>query len=291
MTTLLQQLNSFEISMKNSVTILGTGTSTGTPQLGCSCKVCTSSDPRDKRLRTSLLIHTKQNKTIIIDTTPDLRTQLLSHSVMDIDGGIITHDHADHLHGIDDLRPYCFGPPKKDIPILCSTEIAPRLKERFPYIFKAEEIFNEKRPILGGGIPHLRMVEEELSCHELRSVNFIGEEFYFFNLPHGHTTTTGLYHQGLCYIPDCSSISSGLIDQLKELHISLLIIDCLQEEVHQTHLNTEQAFNYIELINPESAGLIHMNHEISHKGLEELANSRFNHGRVSPLVDNDRFEY
>ncbi|MCK5882998.1 MAG: MBL fold metallo-hydrolase [Bacteriovoracaceae bacterium] len=277
--------------MKNEVIILGTGTSTGTPQLGCNCTVCTSNDLRDTRLRTSLLLKTKEKKTIVIDTTPDMRTQLLKHKVMSVDGCLITHDHADHLHGIDDLRPYCFGPPLKVIPVVASTKISNLLKDRFPYIFNATKLFGDDRPILGGGIPHLNLQAEELSKKKTNSINCCGEILELFNLPHGHTTTTGMYHEGLCYIPDCTSIADELVLELSQKKIDLLIIDCLQEDHHETHLNVEQAFNYIEKIAPKRAGLIHMNHETSHERLVKLARIRFPDGLVFPLVDNDRFEY
>ena len=102
---------------KTTITVLGTGTSTGIPQVGCSCVVCTSLDHRDQRMRSSIFIETKSGKNILVDTTPDLRTQLLNNKISMLDFAIITHDHADHLHGIDDLMPFCFGPPMREIPV------------------------------------------------------------------------------------------------------------------------------------------------------------------------------
>ena len=116
---------------------LGTGTSTGIPMLGCFCVVCQSLDHRDKRLRTSIYLETSSGKRILVDTTPDLRTQFLSNQISDIDFVIMTHDHADHLHGIDDLRPLTFGPPAKVIPLYCNHPTKKQINDRFNFINKS----------------------------------------------------------------------------------------------------------------------------------------------------------
>ena len=118
---------------ENSILILGSGTSTGIPIPRCSCSTCTSSNPKDHRFRTSLLLQTAQGSNILIDTTPDLRSQVLINQVEKIDGVVITHDHADHIHGIDDLRPFCFGPPLHPIPLWTSQHNAKTIISRFPY--------------------------------------------------------------------------------------------------------------------------------------------------------------
>ncbi len=213
---------------------LGTGTSTGTPMLGCPCPICTSSDPCDQRLRSSLWIRTKTGGSIVIDTSADLRQQLLFWKVDKVDAAIITHDHADHLHGIDDLRPFCFGPPKKQIPIFVSKSIAETLERRFDYIFMAHQLFNAARPVLGGGIPLLSLMPMPLDCQQLHPQKVADEEFQFFLLPHGHTFTSGFIHDSMAYIPDCQSVDQEIIAALASKKLELLVIDCLQINKHDT---------------------------------------------------------
>src|SRR5690606_15972190 len=122
------------------------------------------------------------------DTGPDLRSQLLQHQIKHIDAAIITHNHADHTHGIDDLRPYCFWQEKK-IPVYTSAETAKALENKFDYIFQADKLFANKNP-LGGGIPRLELHHLELG----KEVNIEGESFRFFLLPHGHTQTLCFIH-------------------------------------------------------------------------------------------------
>ncbi|MFW5887932.1 MAG: MBL fold metallo-hydrolase, partial [Bacteriovoracia bacterium] len=135
----------------NQLTILGSGTSTGIPMLGCDCPICSTTDqkPKNKRFRTSVLITTSKGHKIIIDTPPDLRSQLLKNKVDTIDAAIITHEHADHVHGIDDLRPFCFGNPRKEIPVFTNPTTAIDLTARFPYIFQRQQFFSKNKPILG----------------------------------------------------------------------------------------------------------------------------------------------
>ncbi len=259
--------------------------------VGCLCAVCTSQDPYDFRLRTSLLLQTASGKTILVDASPDLRTQLLRWKVATIDGALITHDHADHLHGIDDLRPFCFGPPKKQIPIVVSDKIAPTLCQRFDYIFKADELFHQDRPILGGGIPLLKLMPQTLEDRQVSKICVAGELFQLFLLPHGHTFTTGLIHQSMAYIPDCQNVSSEILDYLEKCKLELLIIDCLQVAPHDTHLNVQMAFDYSKKIKAKKTRFIHMNHELSHQQLLTLASQHFNDQQALPAYDNEMLEY
>lgn len=267
---------------KNTLIALGTGTSTGVPMIGCNCLVCRSSDHRDKRLRTSIYIETKRGKKILVDTTPDLRTQFLDNKISDIDFAIITHEHADHLHGIDDLRPLCFGPPIREIPVYCNEITKPVVENRFPYIFAKDP----KKPIIGGGIPRLSLNSVELE----KNIVIQGEEFFFFNYPHGHGTTMGLVHDGLAYVVDCMELPDSIINILKEKKIKLLLIDCLKRGTHSTHLTVEKSFDYIKKIKPERCGLIHMSHDLSHQELTKLANASFGKN-VFPLYDQLKLTY
>lgn len=264
---------------------LGTGTSTGIPMLGCRCNVCTSLDHRDQRLRTSLYMETQNGKKILIDTSPDLRVQLLREHISEIDFAIMTHEHADHLHGIDDLRPFTFGPPIKEIPLYTNKATKDLIAHRFSYIFPQNEA-EKKRPILGGGIPRL-------SLHEVKpeeSTLLHGEEFYFFNYPHGHGETMGFIHGSFAYIVDCMELSPEFLERLKKKNLDLLIIDCLQRGTHTTHLTVERCFEYIEIINPKRAGLIHMGHDLSHRVISDLAFKKFGEW-VFPLYDQQKLFY
>lgn len=274
----------------NRAILLGTGTSTGIPMVGCSCPICRSTDPKDKRLRTSILIETKSAK-IIVDTSPDLRQQLLKWNVNKIDAAIITHDHADHLHGIDDLRPFCFGPPKKQIPVYVGQAIFSRIENRFDYIFKAKSIFTKEKPVLGGGIPLLDLVSMPIENEVFFKQVIANEEFHFFSLPHGHTKTTGFIHKTFAYIPDCQSVSDTFVNELSKMPLTWLVIDCLQEDPHDTHLNVEMAFSVAKKVNAKNTRFIHMNHELSHQRLLELADKNFDNAQALPAYDNEELEY
>ncbi|MDO9183841.1 MAG: MBL fold metallo-hydrolase [Bacteriovorax sp.] len=268
----------------NSVTALGTGTSTGIPMIGCHCPVCTSLDHRDQRLRTSILLQTVNGKKILVDTTPDLRTQFLNNKISDIDFVIMTHDHADHLHGIDDLRPLCFGPPVREINLYCNEVTHKVVEKRFDYIFGAKDLTN--KPILGGGIPRLKLNTVPL----LVETTISGESFFFFNYPHGHGETMGFLHQGFAYIVDCMEIPDELMTILKKKKIDLLILDCLQRSKHSTHLTVDRAFSYIEEIKPNRTGLIHMGHDLFHLDLMKMAKVQFGPS-VFPLYDQQKLFY
>ena len=269
---------------KNSVIALGTGTSTGIPMIGCYCPVCTSLDHRDQRLRSSIFIETEHGKKILVDTTPDLRTQFLTNKISDVDFAIITHDHADHLNGIDDLRPICFGPPSKEIPIYCNESTKASIEKRFEYIFTKRDLL--KAPLLGGGIPRLILHQVEL----FTKIKIQGEEFVFFNYPHGYSETLGFIYKNFAYIVDCMEIPDPVLNLLIESKIDLLIIDCLQRHNHSTHLTVERTFDYIKKINPKRAGLIHMGHDLSHQELSRLAFEQFGNS-VFPLYDQLRLTF
>ena len=269
---------------KNSVTALGTGTSTGIPMIGCQCQVCHSLDHRDQRLRTSILIETAAGKKILVDTTPDLRTQFLNNKISDIDFVIMTHDHADHLHGIDDLRPLTFGPPTREIDIYCNAKTSLSIEKRFEYIFENKNL--KKNAIIGGGIPKLKLNKVEIN----KDVTIQGEEFYFFNYPHGHGETMGFIHQGLAYIVDCMELPEPLITILKNRKLNLLVLDCLQRGSHSTHLNVEKSFDYIKRINPERTGLIHIGHDLFHRELLAMSEAQFGK-KVFPLYDQLKLSY
>jgi len=257
--------------MKTKLLILGSGTSTGIPMLGCTCSVCTSDNPKNNRMRTSLFLQSRKGKHFLIDTTPDMRTQLLRANIKSIENTIITHDHADHVHGIDDLRPFCFGPPARSLPVYTHEECAQALTQRFPYIFE-KDYFNQDRPVLGGGVPKLNLNTLKVDG----SIEVIDdEEFRFYLLPHGHHKTLGIVHKKLGVFIDCNSIPSPIVEELKAMKLDMLIIDCVKSGEHKTHLTTEKCFDLIKRISPKRAGLIHMGHKLEHSALENLCHEEF----------------
>ena len=259
----------------NTVTVLGSGTSTGIPMLGCKCDVCKSPNVKNKRMRSSILLQVGESK-ILVDTTPDLRTQLLDNDIVDINAVIITHDHADHLHGIDDLRPLCFEPP---LSIYTSSGCEKDIKTRFPYMFK------EKHPD-AGSIPVIDLKTVELN----KKFEILGVPFEFFLLPHGPFTSLGFIQGSFAYLIDCSDIPQNVLDLLKKRNLDLLIIDCVQKGPHKAHLNLERCFSFIEAIGPKQAGLIHMGHDLEHEKLAQEAIDRFKFP-VFPLYDGLKLNY
>jgi phosphoribosyl 1,2-cyclic phosphate phosphodiesterase len=265
---------------KFNITFLGTGTSTGTPIIGCPCNVCHSRDPKDNRLRTSLHINYGEGLNFIIDTGPDLRTQLLRESLSACDFAIITHDHSDHLHGIDDLRAFTFFPTRKSLPVFSHPIHAQTIANRFDYIFKREQVFNDKNPYLGGGLPLLNLHSIEKFSHFFPQL-----KIDIFKLPHGSGYTTGLlFDRRFAYLIDCHEIPHSAVQELSSLNLDCLIIDCLQPDPHPSHLTIGKSFEYIKSIKPKMAYLIHMNHDISHTELETMANEQFKHP-VIPSFD------
>ncbi|MBF0207823.1 MAG: MBL fold metallo-hydrolase [Oligoflexia bacterium] len=283
--------------MKNQVIVLGTGTSTGIPVIGCRCAVCTSADPTNKRLRTSVCLRTARGKLILIDTSPDLRYQILRSGINNLDAALITHAHADHVHGIDDLRPFCFGRKRgewKVLPLYAGDWVASELVHRFPYIFMSKEIFTDQRPIIGGGIPRLdlRVVKMEQTFSE---IDICGEIFTLFKLPHGYTSTLGFVHESLAYTSDCSEIPETVLAFLQSKNIKILMIDCLRRKKHQTHLNLEQVIGYVNTINPQFTGTIHLSDNFDNQSLTAELNELYRLRRVlspiRPLVDEEILEY
>lgn len=267
----------------NKLTILGSGTSVGIPMVGCQCKVCLSKDSKDKRLRSSIIIKSKSNKNILVDMGPDLRTQLLRENIRDIDSAILTHDHADHSHGVDDLRPFCFL-YNKEIEIFSHAHAIETMTKKFPYIFDQDNLYKDLA-YKGGGLPRLKLREVRNE-----TVTISGEDIQFLLNPHGNTETLGLVHDKMAYIIDCIEIPHENLDILKKAELDYLIIDCLKEEVHQSHLNLDKALKYIDYIQPKFSGLTHLSHDFLH---EELANRMHQKYRdkVFPVYDGQVLHY
>ena len=267
---------------KLNITFLGTGTSTGIPIVGCPCHICHSSNEKDKRLRTSIFVEYKGYH-FIIDTGPDLRTQLLRSNINKCDFAIITHGHSDHLNGIDDLRPFTFFPKRQTLPVFAHPIHKDTITNRFDYIFKRDEIFNAKNPYLGGGLPLLNL-------HPIDELNskFSKLNMDYVMLPHGNGETMGLIIDNkLGYLIDCHEIPAKALQKIKSLNLECVIIDCLQKEDHPSHLTLKQSFDYLSIIRPKKGILIHMNHDLGHEELENLAKDHFDFP-VAPAFDQMR---
>ncbi|MFA5515282.1 MAG: GPMC system MBL fold metallohydrolase [Desulfuromonadales bacterium] len=226
------------------VTILGSGTSTGVPVAGCRCAVCTSGALCNNRTRCSLLLNYRQ-RNILIDTTPDLRQQVLREKVDRIDAVLYTHTHADHLHGIDDLRPFCLI-SEGAIPIFGSGETIARIRHNFSYIF--DETLD------AGYRPQLAPFR-------------IGGDFTLLGLPviavpleHGDGFSCGYRIGPLAYLTDCSGIPSASAARLHGLEV--LIVDGLRFKPHTTHFNISRALTAAERLAPRRTLLTHLSHDV-----------------------------
>lgn len=269
--------------MMNKITILGSGTSTGVPILGCKCAVCKSTELRNKRLRTSAVMEFSDGKRILIDASPDLRTQLIRSHIDTLDGIIITHDHADHTHGMDDLRPFGFQ-KKAALPVYADASAAKDLTRKFPYIFESKKYF-EGKEILGGGIPLL-----ELKVTQAGPEKILGHDFEFFSLPHGHEDTLGVSQGKMAYLVDCRMIPDETLNKLRDKNLDLLIIDCLRPNPHQTHLHLDLTLEYITHIRPKLAVLTHMGHEWDYLELMKEIQKR-GVKNTFPAIDGQSFLY
>lgn len=226
------------------LTFLGTGTSTGVPEIGCKCEVCTSSDPRDSRLRTSALVE-DGDTTLLIDCGPDFRVQMLRADVKKIDALLMTHKHYDHLVGIDDLRPYTRD---KELPIYSDRETEIQIRSFFPYCFG-----RVKYP----GVPNIRL--NTIDYNSSFKINNI--EVTPIRVFHGMFPITAYRLGKLAYITDMSYIEPGELEKLKG--VDVLVINALRfSKPHKTHQTVLEALPIIDYIKPKAAYFTHMMHHI-----------------------------
>ncbi|OGR29723.1 MAG: MBL fold metallo-hydrolase [Desulfuromonadales bacterium GWD2_54_10] len=226
------------------VIILGSGTSTGVPMVGCKCRVCSSGDPRDRRTRASLLIR-HNNTNILLDTSTDLRRQALREGIDRIDAVLYTHAHADHVNGIDDLRGFHFL-HKEIVPCFASSATFDVLQAGFSYIFKEYH---------GSGYTPLLHPNEISGPFDLFGLTIIPVP-----LEHGKSASLGYRIGNLAYLTDCSAIPESSIPLLADLEI--LIIDGLRWSPHPFHFNIETAIAAAQQLNPRRTILTHLTHEV-----------------------------
>lgn len=231
---------------------LGTGTSTGVPQIGCSCEVCKSIDPCDKRLRASAILEI-DSKRILIDCGPDLRTQLLKANSPNLDCMIVTHSHYDHVGGIDDLRPYCVKTP---FPIYCRADVAEDLRNRVPYCF-----YEHKYP----GVPtfDLNIVNPDTPFTVLENIEITPLPVMHYKLP-----ILGYRIRNFAYITDCKEMPSSTLELLKG--VDTLVINALRHKPHLSHQTLEEAIEIAKKTGCRKTYFTHMSHEIGLASQTEL---------------------
>ena len=232
------------------ITFLGTGTSVGVPRIACDCPVCSSSDPKNKRLRCSVLLE-YGDSAVLVDTTPDLRTQALRYNIRRVDAVLFTHAHADHLHGLDDVRCYCFQ-RKSPLPCYGDANTLDRIGRVFDYAFNSP--YKSALPQL-----ELRLVEN--------AFELCGRRVEPVTVYHGKMPVLGFRLGDFAYVTDCSLIPDESMEKLRGLDV--LVLDALRHERHPTHFNVEQALATIELLQPQRAFLTHIAHELDHRATNE----------------------
>ena len=226
------------------VSFLGTGTSQGVPVIGCDCRVCRSDDPKDKRLRTSIHILDGQTS-IVIDTGPDFRQQMLRENITKLDAVLFTHQHKDHVAGMDDIRSFYFR-QKNEIPVYANAATLNQLRIEFPYVFNP-----------GGykGIPRI-------DIHEISDQTFKINDLSFqpLKLLHDQLTVLGFRFGDFTYITDANAIGTEAVEIISGTRI--MVINALQKEPHPSHFTLSQALSEIERIKPEKAYLTHLSHRM-----------------------------
>ena len=228
---------------------LGSGTSQGVPVIGCHCEVCTSKDHKDQRFRSSVLITTDAGKKILIDCGPDFRMQMLENNEDHVDALLLTHEHNDHVIGLDDMRPLIFR-TRKDIPIYCSKRVGDEIKQRFPYAFA-----EVKYP----GAPSFELYE----IHE--AFNLFDAEVTPVEVLHYRLAIFGFKFKNLVYITDANAIPEKEMAKLKNL--DYLILNCIRkEEPHPAHFILPQVLELFKILKPKKMFLTHISH---HMGMHQ----------------------
>jgi phosphoribosyl 1,2-cyclic phosphate phosphodiesterase len=239
------------------VTFLGTGTSIGVPVITCDCPVCISSDPRDKRLRTSVMIETR-GYAFVIDCGPDFRIQMLRENVANLDAVIFTHEHRDHIAGLDDVRAFNYVLNKK-IDIYGTPQVMEAIRIEFPYIFSDARYF---------GAP-------QLTIHPIHEQPFQihGIEFIPIRVLHEKLPVTGFRIGDFTYITDASFIADEELEKIRGSRV--IVLNALRNSKHVSHFSVGEAVAILQSLKPEAAYLTHLSHFV---GLHEEVNRKLPEG-------------
>ncbi len=232
--------------MSFRVTMLGSGTSTGVPVINCTCAVCTSDNPRNKRMRPGLKLE-RAAGVIQVDTSTDLRQQALRVGLPRVDAIVFTHPHADHIYGLDDVRIFNFRQGAA-IPCYGSEETLRNIRRAFAYVFEAGQV--------GGGKPQLDLIPVR------EPFELLGRTFVPVPVWHGEMEVFGYRTGGFAYVTDCNLIPETSFRLLEGVEV--LVIDALRHRPHSTHFSVEQAIEAAERIGARRTIFTHMTHEVDH---------------------------
>jgi phosphoribosyl 1,2-cyclic phosphate phosphodiesterase len=238
------------------LTFLGTGTSFGVPQIGCGCAVCRSPDPRDKRNRVGAIVESDDGARLLIDTPPELRLQLIAAGIDRVDAVLYTHDHADHTHGLDDIRAISV---RRDAPLEMygPADSLERLSRRFPYIFD-----DAIRPLPGTSKPEGRAI----ALRDGEMTQIAGVDVLPIAVPHGPISVFGYRIGPLGYVTDAKQISENVVSALKG--VKVLVLNALFRTFHPTHLSIPEAVRVAQAVGAERTYLTHLTHDNFHADLE-----------------------
>lgn len=234
--------------MKATLTVLGSGTSMGVPTIGCDCAVCRSSDARDRRTRPSILV-AYSGKTVLIDTTPDFREQAIREHIRHLDAVLYTHAHADHILGLDDLRPLTFHHKPNKLPLYARPQAAEFIRNMFRYIFDADYKFGS-----------LAQVELKTITG---AIDLFGARFEPVTVIHGETEIDGFRFGSAAYLTDHSEVPETSFAKLQDLDI--LFLDALRYKPHPTHSTVETSLRIVERLRPKRAFFTHICHDLPHQ--------------------------
>jgi phosphoribosyl 1,2-cyclic phosphate phosphodiesterase len=241
--------------MAVSLTFLGTGTSFGVPQVGCACAVCRSDDPRDKRMRVGAVIDDGRSR-ILIDTPPELRLQLIANGIDRVDAILYTHDHADHTHGLDDVRGFA-RPEAPAVPVYGPADALASVSQKFAYVFNPNP-----RAIPGTSKP-------EATCHPVEPgvpVTIAGQRVTPVEVPHGNVRVFGYRVGDIGYVTDAKELPPAAEAVLRGVRV--LVLNALFRSAHPTHLSIAEAVDTARRVGAERTYLTHLTHRTSHLELE-----------------------
>jgi phosphoribosyl 1,2-cyclic phosphate phosphodiesterase len=239
--------------MRATLTVLGSGTSMGVPTIGCDCAVCRSSDPHDRRTRPSVMISYRDPndnaRQVMIDSTPDFREQALRENITYLDAVLYTHTHADHILGIDDLRPLTYRHKPGKMPLYATPRNCDFLRSMFRYIFEATYKF--------GGLPLVDLIPIE------GAIEMFGARFEPLTVIHGETPILGFRFGSAAYLTDHSEVPGETLEKMRGLDI--LFLDALRYKPHPTHSTVEQSLKIVDAVQPKRAFFTHICHDLAHE--------------------------